>query len=90
MSSSTRAIFAQQLGVATVAAGEGEGGEQARDTMIEDGEVLSASLVARGAGEPAFADAARPGDDADYDRARIHSQAASLRNRARSRPRAAR
>ncbi len=54
---------AQQLGVAAVAAGEGECGEEPWDTMIENGEVLFAGLVSQGAGEPTFADAARPGDD---------------------------
>jgi hypothetical protein len=31
--------------------------------MVENGEVLFAGLVPQGAGEPAFADAARAGDD---------------------------
>jgi len=53
---------AQQLGVSSVAAGEREGGEQARRPMTEDGQVLPAELLAEGAGEPAFADATRAGD----------------------------
>jgi hypothetical protein len=54
---------AQQFGIASVAAREGERGEEPWDTMIENGEVLSTCLVSQSAGEPAFADAARPGDD---------------------------
>ena len=50
------------LGVSSVTAGEREGGEQPRHAVIEDGEVLPAGLVAEGAGEPTFADAARAGD----------------------------
>ena len=50
------------LGVASVAAGEREGGEQPRHAVIEDGQVLPAGLLAEGAGEPAFADAAGAGD----------------------------
>src|SRR5262249_41689410 len=53
---------AQELGVSSVAAGECEGHEQSRHAVIEDGEVLAAGLVTERAGEPAFADAARAGD----------------------------
>jgi hypothetical protein len=49
----------QELGIAAVAAGQRKRCEQPRDTVIEDGEVLAASLVAERAGEPALADAAR-------------------------------
>ena len=62
MSRSTRESERSMLGVASVTAGEREGGEQARHAVVEDGEVLPAGLVAEGAGEPAFADAAGPGD----------------------------
>ena len=54
--------LAQELGVATVGAREGQGGEQAGDAMIGDGEIVPACLMPKRAGEPAFADAAWPGD----------------------------
>ena len=63
MNGLTPAEGAQQFGVASVAAREGERGEEAWNTMIENREVLFAGLVSQGAGEPAFADAARPCDD---------------------------
>jgi hypothetical protein len=46
---------AQELGIATIAAGQRQRCEQARDAVIEDGEVLAARLVAERAGEPTFA-----------------------------------
>src|SRR5262249_41061601 len=53
---------AQELRVSSVAASESESHEQSRHAVIEDGEVLAAGLVTERAGEPAFADAARAGD----------------------------
>jgi len=52
-----------RLGVSTVAARQGELGEQARDTLIEHREVFPACLVAKGASQPRFADAARAGQE---------------------------
>src|SRR5271156_3586840 len=54
---------AQEPGVAGVAVGDGEIGEEPGHAGIEDGEVFSARLVAKGAGEPTLAQAARPGDE---------------------------
>ena len=45
---------AQQLAVATVAAGQGKGGEQPRRTVVGHREVLAAGLVAQRASEPAL------------------------------------
>jgi membrane fusion protein, multidrug efflux system len=53
---------AQQLGIAAVAAGEREGCEQSRHSVIENREVLPAGFVTERAGEPTFANAARAGD----------------------------
>jgi hypothetical protein len=53
---------AQHIGVTTVAAGEREGGEETWQAMISDREIVAAGSVAESAGEPALADAARPGD----------------------------
>ena len=47
----------EQPSVATVAAGEREGVEQAGHAMVEDGAIVAAGLVAERAGEPTFADA---------------------------------
>ena len=54
---------AQQPGVAPVAMRDREIGEQPRHAVVEDGHVLPAGLLAERAGEPAFAQAARPGDE---------------------------
>jgi hypothetical protein len=45
---------ALQPGVSSVAAGERALGEQPRDTLIENGPIVTASLVAKGAGQPAL------------------------------------
>ena len=42
--------------------GNGEGFEEARDTVIGNGTTVAAGLVTERAGQPAFADAGRPGD----------------------------
>ena len=52
----------QMFCVSSVTAGEREGGEQARHAVIEDGQVFPAGLLAEGASEPAFANAAGAGD----------------------------
>src|SRR5665213_703645 len=54
--------LAQQLGIASVAAGEREGGEHPGDTLVEHGAVLPACLLAKRAGQPTLADAAGAGD----------------------------
>ena len=54
---------AQQLAVAAVAAAEREGGQEPRHAIVENREVLPAGLLAEGASEPTFAEAARSGDD---------------------------
>ncbi len=53
---------AQDPGVARVAVGDGQIGEQPGDAGVENGDVFSARLVAERASKPAFAKAARPGD----------------------------
>lgn len=45
-----------QACVTAVASGECQIGEQARDTLIENGPIVSAGLVAESAGQPALAD----------------------------------
>ena len=52
----------EQLGIAAVAARQAERREQARHAIVQDRQVLPAGLLAERAGEPAFADTARPGD----------------------------
>src|SRR5208283_2417185 len=52
---------AQKPGIARIAVRDGEIGEEPGHAGVENGEVLSARLVAKGAGEPTFAQAARPG-----------------------------
>ena len=54
---------AQHLGVTAIGAAECEGGEETRHAMVRNCEVVSASLVAEGASEPALADAAWPGNE---------------------------
>ena len=53
----------QHPGIPSIGAAECESGEQTRDTMVGNGEVIPASLVAEGASKPTFANAARPGDE---------------------------
>jgi hypothetical protein len=53
----------QHPGIPSIGAAERESGEQTRDTMVGNGEVIPASLVAEGASKPTFANAARPGDE---------------------------
>src|SRR5271170_2295274 len=53
---------AQEPGVARVAVSDGEIGEEPGHAGVENGHVLSARLVADGAGEPALAQATGPGD----------------------------
>ena len=48
--------------VAAVTAGKSEGFEHARGALIEDGPSVTARLVPKGAGDPAFAKAGRAGD----------------------------
>ena len=52
----------EQAAIAAVAACERQRLEQARRPMVEDAFPIPASLVAESAGNPAFADAGRPGD----------------------------
>ena len=75
--------------MAAVASGERQVLAELRPAMIEDGPIVAAGFLADGAGEPAFADAART-TRARLSWASIHSPSASFWNRARSRPRAAR
>ena len=53
----------QHPGIPSIGAAECESGEQTRDTMVGNGEVIPASLVAESASKPTFANAARPGDE---------------------------
>lgn len=48
--------------VSSVTTGERERGEQARHSVLEDGQVFPAGLLAEGASEPALANAAGAGD----------------------------
>src|SRR6187551_3602165 len=54
---------AHQPGIAAVAAGQREIGEQLGDALIKYRAVIAARLVAEGAGEPTLADAGRSFDD---------------------------
>ena len=54
---------AQHLGVTAIGAAECEGSEETRHAMVRNCEVVSASLVAEGASEPALADAAWSGNE---------------------------
>ena len=47
--------------MAAIATGQSKGLEHARRTLIEDGPPIPARLVAKGAGDPAFAQTGRPG-----------------------------
>src|SRR5262249_20078578 len=53
---------AQDAGVAAVAAGQGQIGEQPRDALVEYGAIVAAGLIAERRGEPALADAGGPAD----------------------------
>jgi len=53
---------AQEAGVAARAVGDGEIGEEPGSAGVENGDVLSASLLAEGAGEPTFAETGGPGN----------------------------
>ena len=50
-------------GIASVAAGQREIGEQLGDALVEHRAVVAAGLVAEGAGKPTFADAGRAAQD---------------------------
>ena len=52
-----------EAGIAAVAAGEREIGEQLGNALVEDGAVVAAGLVAERAGKPTFADAGRAAQD---------------------------
>src|SRR5208282_6618838 len=54
---------AQKPGIARIAVSDGEIGEEPGHAGVENGEVLSARLVAEGASEPTLAQAARPGQE---------------------------
>ena len=54
---------AHDAGIAAVAAGQGEIGEQLGDALIQNRAVVAAGLVAECTGKPAFADAGRPAQD---------------------------
>ena len=54
---------AQEPGVARIAMGDGQIGEEPGHAGVENGDVFSASLVAERAGEPTFAQAGRPGHE---------------------------
>ncbi len=56
----------QQPCVATVAAGQRQRLEHAGDALIENASSFSASLMAKRASDPAFADAGRPGDQKPF------------------------
>jgi len=49
----------QQFGVAPIAARKSKRAEEPGHPVVEDGDIFPASLLAKGAGEPAFAHAAR-------------------------------
>jgi hypothetical protein len=49
-------------GIATVAAGEREIGEQLGNALVEDGAIVATCFVAERGGEPTLADAGRPHD----------------------------
>ena len=50
-------------GIATVAAGEREIGEQLGNALVEHGAIVATCFVAERGGEPAFADAGRAAQD---------------------------
>ena len=54
---------AHDAGIAAVAAGQGEIGEQLGDALVEDRAVVAAGLVAKSTGKPTFADAGRAAQD---------------------------
>src|SRR5271157_1720033 len=54
---------AQEPGVARIPMGDGQIGEEPGGAGVENGHVFSARLLAEGAGEPALAQAARPGHE---------------------------
>src|SRR5271157_5698183 len=54
---------AQESGVARIPMGDGQIGEEPGHACVENGHVFSARLVAERAGEPALAQAARPGQE---------------------------
>ncbi len=53
----------EQLAISPVATRQGESTKEAWNTLVEDGEILPACLLAESAGEPTFADATRSCDD---------------------------
>src|SRR5271166_2588008 len=53
----------QEPGVARIPMGDGQIGEEPGGAGVENGHVFSARLLAEGAGEPALAQAARPGHE---------------------------
>ena len=52
----------ERSGVSAIAPCQGEGGEQPGGSMVGDGEVFPARLVAEGTGKPALADPGRTGE----------------------------
>src|SRR3954447_2974088 len=54
---------AHQRGIAAVAAGQRESGEQLGDALVEHRAVVAARLVAESAGQPTLTDTGRPFDD---------------------------
>ena len=54
---------AHQSRIPSVTMGQRQIGEEPRDTLVEDGPVVAARLVAEGTSKPRFADTGRPFDD---------------------------
>ena len=78
---------AQRPGVARIAMRDGEIGEQSGNAGVENGQVFPARLVAERAGEPTLGQRPLAPVMMRLRRSAIQSQAASLRNSARSSPR---
>jgi hypothetical protein len=53
----------EQAAISAVAASQGKRLKQARHAMVLDRTIVAASLVAEGAGDPAFAEPGCPGDE---------------------------
>jgi len=76
----------QHAGMAAVAARQGEVFAELGPAVIEHGAIVAAGLVADGAGEPAFTNAAGA-DEGQMSWASIQALSVSFWKRARSRPR---
>ena len=63
MSSLIRLRLLSSFPILPVATRQGESTKEAWNTLVEDGEILPACLLAESAGEPTFADATRSCDD---------------------------